>query len=346
MNKLRLFKLSFYEPLHIHGTRSDYSETLRQIHSDTIYAAIMQAWAILGMDSSLDTIGQLETKHGTVDFTLSSLFPYATNTDGQTVHFLPRPKKAFDLQEVEKHFGDDKKKVKNVEWLDMAYFTEHISQTVGVVPKKGDFYDTKYLSQSKLTTDKFIRVDADPHASIPRDSQGNQTTPYTFERLHFAKGCGFYFLFEGTDAMFNSINTAFDLLQDEGLGTDRNLGNGQFTYEVKEGKDVEAFQNLFTVDSDYRTNLSLFMPNDGNELNDMLNGEDKNVGYELVKRGGWLTTEPNITLHKKAVFMFAEGSVFKTNKAITGLTTNVKPDFAVTHPVWRVGRSFFVPIKF
>ena len=44
--------------------------------------------------------------------------------------------------------------------------------------------------------------------------------------------------------------------------------------------------------------------------------------------------------------MFAEGSVFKTDKAIAGLTTNVKPDFAVTHPVWRVGRSFFVPIKF
>jgi CRISPR-associated protein Csm4 len=345
MNKLRLFKLSFDEPLHIHGTRSDYSETLRQIHSDTIYAAIMQAWAVLGMDSTLDKIGQKEDKHGSLDFTLSSLFPYAQNEDGQTVHFLPRPKKPFDMQAVEKDFGD-KKKVRKVEWLDMAYFTEHISKAEGISPKKDDFYDTKYLSQSKLSIKKFIHVNADPHASIPRDSQGNNTNPYTFERLRFAPGCGFYFLFEGTDALFNSINTAFELLQDEGLGTDRNLGNGQFTYEVKEGKDVEAFDHLFKIDSDYRTNLSLFMPNDAQELNDMLNGDDKNIGYELVKRGGWLTTEPHITLHKKAVFMFAEGSVFKTGKPATGLTTNVKPDILVTHPVWRVGRSFFVPIKF
>lgn len=346
MDNLKLIRLTFKNPLHIHGTRSDYAETLRQIHSDTLNAAIMQAWAVMGMNKSLEAIGQTEDKKGNLTFTFSSLFPYTTNMDSQIVYFLPRPKKPFDVQAIEENFKDDKKKVKKVEWLDVSYFTEQISKSEGINPNKNDFYDTIYLSKTKLKTEKFIRIDSEPHANIPRDIQMRKTNPYTFERLRFVEGSGFYFLFEGKDEMFEIIKLALELLKDEGMGTDRNLGNGQFDYEIKDKEDIKDFENLFKVESDYRTNLSLFMPESAEDLDMMLNNQDKNIGYELVKRGGWLTTEPNLTLHKKSVFMFAEGSVFKTNNAVTGLTTNVKPDFAVTHPVWRVGRSFFVPIKF
>lgn len=360
MNKLRLIKLTFKEPLHIHGTRSDYAETLRQIHSDTLYAAIMQSWAIMGMNQSLNAIGQADDRKGELNFTFSSLFPYATSEGGQVVYFLPRPKKAFNNQAVEDNFKDNKKDIKKVEWLDTAYFMEQLQEADGLKPQKGDVYDKIYLSKTSLKfqspleedckkepLEKFIYVDSDPHANIPRDIQKEKTNPYTFERLRFAKDCGFYFLFEGTDETFEIVKMALDLLKDEGLGTDRNLGNGQFYYKTKKGDDIKAFTDLFNVESEYRTNLSLFMPESADELEAMLNGQDRNVGYELVKRGGWLTTEPNLTLHKKSVFMFAEGSVFKTNKAVAGLTTNVRPNMdKVNHPVWRVGRSFFVPIKF
>ncbi len=346
MNKLRLIKLTFRNPLHIHGTRADYSDSLRQIHSDTLYAAIMQAWAVMGMNRSLDAIGKPDDLRGQVDFTFSSLFPYAASDVGRSVYFLPRPKKAFDFDAVTKNFGYNKKEIKKVEWLDLSYFSEQLHKVGGLKPQKGDVYNKDFLSKSKLKTEKFIQVDSDPHANMPREIQSEKTKPYTFERLRFAEGCGFYFLVESTDEVFEIIKAALLLLQDEGLGTDRSLGNGQFDFNVLESESIKEFENLFIGESEYGTNLSLFMPENSEQLSEMLNGEDKNIGYELVKRGGWLTTEPNLTLHKKSVFMFAEGSVFKTNKTVSGLTTNVKPDFDVSHPVWRVGRSFFVPIKF
>ena len=48
--------------------------------------------------------------------------------------------------------------------------------------------------------------------------------------------------------------------------------------------------------------------------------------------------------------MFAEGSIFKSNTPLTehGFCRDVKPAIISTneHPIWRVGKSLFVPILF
>jgi len=356
MEKLRIVRLVFKSPLHIHNSRADYAETLRQIHSDTIYSAIIQMLGTLSKEEFIRSIGQFDENSGNIPFTISSLFPFAnskslSDTD-KIVYFLPRPKKQFNNVAIETNFSDDKKKIKKIEWLDVLYFTDQIKNIDGASPEEKDIYDTIYLSKSELKfsssqkiESKIIYTDSSAHASIPREQGKIETTPYIFERLHFSEGCGFYFLLKCDDYVLEIIKPALDLLKDEGIGSDRNLGNGQFEYTVIDNIiETLQFENLFRVESDYKTNLSLFIPENKEELVQMLPTSDKKIGYELVKRGGWVTTVPYLSLHKNAVFMFSEGSVFKMDKTECGKTINVKPNFEVNHPIWRVGKSFFVPI--
>jgi len=43
----KIYRLVFETPLHISDVREDYSKSEQRIHSDTLYAAVMQAWAML-----------------------------------------------------------------------------------------------------------------------------------------------------------------------------------------------------------------------------------------------------------------------------------------------------------
>jgi len=43
-----IIKFTFKTPLHIGTVRADYSISSSLVHSDTLYAAIIQAWSLLG----------------------------------------------------------------------------------------------------------------------------------------------------------------------------------------------------------------------------------------------------------------------------------------------------------
>jgi CRISPR-associated protein Csm4 len=196
-----------------------------------------------------------------------------------------------------------------------------------------------------------------PRATIPRN--GGDAEPYYIERLQFKekvhehthKG-GFYCLFEGDETAYKNVLTALNLLGEQGIGTDRNVGNGKFDLIEASEAENQVFEDLFTTKSDYYTNLSLFNPSSHQDLIALIgeNTPHKNVGFELLKRGGWITTEPYMNLRKKAVFMFQEGSVFKSETVLktAGQTINLRPEIlkSKSHPIWRVGKSIFVPITF
>ena len=96
----KIIKCYFTTPVHIGTSREDYTESKTFIHSDTLYAAMLQMWALMGEQSYLEGIAN---KGGQPPFTLSSMFPFyrkeKTSKEEQqqpTVYFLPRPFRPFD----------------------------------------------------------------------------------------------------------------------------------------------------------------------------------------------------------------------------------------------------------
>lgn len=343
-NALHCIRLYFNTPLHLQGAKSDYAESLTRIHSDTMYAALIQMWHLLGNENAIATASNSD-----LSWAISSLFPFTKEANGKDyVYFLPRPKKGFEEATVNSTFRDKKKKLKKIEWLDLDYFTEQVKNPRGASPKEVDIQFDLYLSKSKIH--RFVESTLDNHANIPRDyGIGSKTLPYVTERIQYLPESGLYFLYLGGSSLLGEIEKALSLLQDEGIGSDRSNGNGRFTFTIEKLPKDGMFSKLFEGNSTYQTNLSLFLPESEEQLTQLLpnEGEYSPVAYDLKKRGGWITTEPYQTLQKKPVFMFDEGSIFKSIGQIAGKQIDVSPPttFGLTSPVLRNGKSLFVPIN-
>lgn len=331
MAKFNIYKLRFTTPLHIGDERADYGTSLQTIHSDTLYAA---------MTSVLAKIGVEIPDNGDLGFSISSLFPYYQKTKEESaVYFLPKLKTQaiphIDLQDIAK-------KIKKVEWLDVDYFNKQIN---GEDLFHKDFKEAqlggKYLA--KEVVPDFIQKEVNPRVKVSRDFS-EDAEPFYMERLFFKDLSGMYFIADGNT---KKIDLALNILKDEGIGTDRTIGNGFFEYEKSE---IE----IKLPESDYITNLSLFIPEDQNQMDDLLNGE--NIAYDFQKRGGWITDSGLNTFRKNTIQMFTEASVFSNkeggnNLNIKGKIVDLKPKLnfehleVKEHPIWRSGRALFIPVK-
>ncbi len=347
-----IIKLHFTAPLHIANSRTDYAQSESYLHSDTLYSAIMQTWSVL---SHTAWIPQKESE--TLDFTLSSAFPFTSeldvkgqNTD-QTVYFFPRIAKPFNFQGIDDDdLQDSRKKIKKIQWLDSFKFKQQLTD------KKGCLLETNNLKGKYLTAQMidphFIDSTINAHAAISRS--GGDAEPYVMERLQFKKGSGFYFIFDGTAEALNQVQLALNLMQYDGIGSDRNTGNGRFRCETNSEENhlvltmLQAVENQVN-DKKYATNLSLLLPENEDYLAKVLPDNDTNCAFELIRRGGWVTSLEHLARQKNSVFLFKEGGVFHYRESISGGTINLQPDIMKaekTHPIWRVGKSLWLPCTF
>lgn len=326
-------KLAFSAPLHLHNERADYAESLTRLHSDKIYAALMQIKALYGLKMPI-----IDLDSGTTTFTISSAFPYTT-VGTQTVYFLPRPFKRFDDGSNEQE--GRAKALKKIEWIDSQLYRTHLEQAHGVTVASK--VHKAYLCEHPI--ESFMTKQVEPKVRISRE--GKDAEPYYLERLFFQKGSGMYLIFKGSETDFNLFYKIMGLLGQEGIGTDRNIGNGIFKIEQADASALQIFQNLFEIESDHAVNLSLYLPQNLDLLKQQL--DSKHAGYTLIKRGGWITTEDINTLRKKGSYFFAEGGVFKLDASQSDYTAgnviNLSPNRLNNRNIWRVGKSLFVPIK-
>lgn len=354
----KLIKFHFRTPLHIGSVRQDYGISETMLHSDSIYSAIISAWATLGLDIP-------DLKNGKdLGFTISSLFPfYQKNKELNPIYFFPKPLGLIQPETYETH-----KQIKKIKYLDFESFKEVLKGNFQ--PKtnskniEGDFYlsdknkneeDCEKKNKVKNFDKDFMDSEVYARNRVPRygevDENNNpvETRIYYIDRIFFKGDSGLFCVaqFENTD-IENKVMGALRYLQDEGIGTDRHVGNGLFEIEAN---DFEGFIS----ESNYALNLSLFCPQDKSSLEKML---DEKSQYEILKRGGWISTEPYLTYRKKSVYMFKEGSIFNTQDLqgfenlkglkVGGKTVDLKPENTpetVNHSVYRVGKSLFVPIK-
>ncbi len=318
--------LRFTTPLHIGDYKPDsYEKSESFLRSDTLAAAIIATWAKQGHEDWING--------GDLPFTLSSAFPFYDNMDNEVV-FFPRLKSAFNLSDRDSSLS---KTIKKVSWLDQTYF-EKVLNGDDVSHQLGNKIKGEFLSDVALPDEPFMYKQETERVKIPRErSDTGQSEPYYVERIYF-NNAGLYFLAIGSG--FEKLEEALELLQYEGFGTDRSIGNGFFTYSKRE------ITLRMPDESNYSASLGLYVPDNKEAFLDSL---DENTAYDLIKRGGWISTPGYQTLEKNSIYMFTEGSIFKKNKAIDGIgnidLSPANPPTKLDHKIYRSGKTIFVPVK-
>ena len=334
MATFKIYKLRFTSPLHIGDKHDAPDVSMRTIQSDTLQAALF---------SCLAKTGERLPDNGDMGFVTSSLFPYYQKTaDSNPTFFLPMP---FQTRPIHPTDNSLAKKVKKVKWVSSDLYGKLLAGDDHIFgEKEGDY---SYLQGSYLTTGKLPK---DEHGSFDfiissvaqRVTIGDRTgrddaKPYYVDRVLFKDFSGLYFLVAGDTSL---ADKAMAILANEGIGTDRNVGFGFFSYSTEEIR-IETPEK-----AEHQVALSLLIPASEGELHAMLDSED--VAYDFDRRGGWITSFSSNTLRKNAIYAFLPGSVFKDiGKDIQGKIVDLKPaiDFGPSHPIWRDGRSIMLPIK-
>ena len=331
MATFTIYQLHFNSPLHIADRHEAADVSLKTIQSDTLMAALFSCLAKTGIDTPAD---------GDLGFVASSMFPYyKKNADSKPVFFLPLP---LSTEQARIKNPSMAKRIKKVKWVSSNLFSRILAGNGDVYGKTEDdfsYIHGAYLSNMEIPdgNDDFIISNVMQRVKIEDRTGHNDAFPYFVDRVFFKDYSGLYFLAKGDTSM---ADKAMAMLAEEGLGTDRNVGFGRFSYS-KGQIDIETPEN-----TDYQVALSVLIPETEIVLKEMLASET--VAYEFERRGGWITSFPYNTLRKNAIYAFLPGSVFKSpNKPTMGKIVNLAPyDFKeIAHPVWRDGRAIMLPIR-
>jgi len=337
MATFKIFKLHFTAPLHISDQHDDLGNSQKIIQSDTLYAALMSCLAKNGEDLPED---------GELGFTVSSLFPYfQKDKDSSPVYFLPIPMQSrqADLADVTKA-----KTVKKVQWIDSNLYSSVLSGeslfdgTDSYIPYiQGNYLTTYELPEDINGSKEFVRSEVSQRVTLMSRTGEEDAKPFYVDKILFRYDAGLYFIVEGDTSL---LEKALHLLSLEGIGTDRNVGYGFFEYTA------DSLSIDLPKEANHQLSLSLLIPESKEQLEMLLNSEC--VAYDFVRRGGWITTYPYMTLRKNAIYGFVPGSVFRKDEGesatVIGKIVDLKPetvDVEITHHVWRNGKAIMLPIK-
>ena len=337
MATFKIFKLHFTAPLHISDQHDDLGNSQKIIQSDTLYAALMSCLAKNGEDLPED---------GELGFTVSSLFPYfQKDKDSSPVYFLPIPMQSrqADLADVTKA-----KTVKKVQWIDSNLYSSVLSGeslfdgTDSYIPYiQGNYLTTYELPEDINGSKEFVRSEVSQRVTLMSRTGEEDAKPFYVDKILFRYDAGLYFIAEGDTAL---LEKALQLLSLEGIGTDRNVGYGFFEFTA------DTLSIDLPKEANHQLSLSLLIPESKEQLEMLLNSEY--VAYDFIRRGGWITTYPYMTLRKNAIYGFVPGSVFRKDEGesatVIGKIVDLKPetvDVEITHHVWRNGKAIMIPIK-
>ena len=320
-------KLKHLSPLHIGTGKENYDFSSSVLQSDTISAALAAMRVQCGKSD--------DVKEFLESFTVSSAFPYF----GDSL-FFPKPMGRINVKVSDMDEYPSRKKLKKLRFLEFDIWKRLVcGETVEV--KSSQLQNEFLLSQQSVA--KFAlpyKSQVNQRVSVPR-SDGNDAEPFFFDWTYFHENAGLFCLLEAPINMENEILKLLQMLGENGLGTDKNIGGGKF--EVEKGETV----NLDFVESPNATMLlSLYIPTE--EEVKVLDLPDSK--YELVQRGGYMagsSEEDFKHLRKKSIYAFSVGSIFPVNRQLSGKIVDLQPDWndERIHPVYRSGKPFTISVK-
>lgn len=324
-----IIKIRFNTPLHLsRGQTEDYGHSQELICSDTLKGALC-AMGITNLDQQgFDPGGFMDS------FRISSAFPFKGDD-----YYLPKPFVRLPVTIDNEDEASISKMLKKLSFVHIDLFSEILKGNDVKVTKEHFAENKKFLCNRKTGPEYCISTsNVQQRVTIPADRQ-EDPTPYYIDRVYFERDAGLFFLVETGDSQTLELITKLSvILGENGVGTDRNVGNGFFT--------VEPGSVMFDLpdQSGHLTNLSLFLPRK-EELDEEFLNES---AWNLLKRGGYIagsSRDEFLSLRKKSVYMMEEGSVFPSRENITGKKINLKPEYEGIHDVWRDGMPIFLPIN-
>jgi CRISPR-associated protein Csm4 len=331
-----VFKLHFRSPLHLSkGKTDDYGESEELLHADTLKSALyVCARQVLGAEA----VGDTDTFFRR--FCISSAFPFMGNE-----LFFPKPQariQPFLAEDVPEE--RQAKKHKKVQFLGQSYFEDLITHQRRYLSPDDFTADGRFVSDHPhvraLGNAPLFATDVQQRVTIPANYE-EDPLPYYVDRLYFSQDAGLWFAFTGNDDQARAdVLAALKLLGDNGIGTDRSVGNGQF--EVSETTLTLTVPDQPT----HEMLLSLWCPKQAELTPDFL----QQSSYGLIKRGGYIASPDrmeHLTYRKKSIYMFTEGSVFqhRPDQQLTGKIVDLKPDTPdVQQHIWRDGLALTIPI--
>ncbi|MBK9290673.1 MAG: type III-A CRISPR-associated RAMP protein Csm4 [Bacteroidetes bacterium] len=337
VHKFSLYSLRFRAPVHFGDAMDDYGRSLGTYHSDSMYAALTAALAAVGTDMS-ESIQE--------SFTISSLFPFVKASDDSVIHYFPKP---LLFNEMPKERLAEHKKLKKITWVDQYYFEQLLEgKSLYRIADEAHIREGGFLSVREPKTAPYARWVA-ARVQVPRYSPDHdeqaQPRPFYMERIMFDSDAGLYFLAMGQPESLSLLEKGLEVLKDAGLGTDRNVGNGQFEWS-------KAELSLNLPESDCLMSLGLYIPEEELVTDKIM--ASRLMGFRIIRRGGWITTPPAITSRKNDIHAFDLGTVLKHKTAdrplVLGRIADLTPkaDFIrqqLQHRIYRNGKTIFVPIK-
>lgn len=322
------YHLNFTAPLHpgIEGIGQERVE--HTIRSDTLWGALAQCWSLLYPESP-QTLAQ------TCPFTVSSCFPTIAGR-----RYYPLPLGALD-QFFSADNGPDNKELKRVTYLVESLLFSYLSGTdIGPTDLKthGNFFpqlagvEVEEPGQQPLD---YLKTNQIPHLQVSRSTGGAEAGYFFYASdLYFdqSTGGGLFFLAQCDEAFRSRFEGALRLLGDTGLGADRSIGRGTFSFTSTPVTFPEIEQpNRFLL-------LSLLFPTVAEIEADLL----RNADYHLVRRSGFAAAPGVAGKRRPDLWMLAEGSVL--SQPINGdIPEVIGLDAGGAHAVYRYGRGFSVP---
>lgn len=328
MLKQTVFKLHFTGPLHIgKGLGEAYDTTDSLLHSDTISGFITSLFCLQNNgDEVLDFMQS---------YRVSSAFPFYRSN-----YFLPLPVSAMEMLNVlDTEKPKAGKMIKKIEYVPLNGWKKLATGQALDVKKEKLSPCGKILFPEDVEAVSVFKDNLEQRVSVSRDGESD-AVPFYFEKRYFVKDGGLYFFCEASPEVTDRIEEILMFGQGIGIGTDKSVGNGQ--YEVT--RDTIEME-WTTEEADRYQLISLYCP----QKEELINVEMEKNDYQLVKRGGFIagtTLDKFRHLRKKSVYMFTEGSIFRSHKPI-GKIENVRPQWndELLHPVYRDGRAFCLPVK-
>ena len=339
MANYNIIKIKFNRrPLHLSDGRGLYYSSEGILHSDTLKNAIFTSVLKLRGKKAVNV-----SKEFYNSFFLSSALPFYLDE-----YFFPRPLGHFSTDAVKA------KKEKKIKYIGKSLFEKWLS--TGRISMAGiaDFGEGQFISSNlrgKVTKeDKIIYRQVQERVRIKRNDNGD-SEPYFMEQIRFKEGAGLYFFIQHAPEISEEykswIKQGLNLLADEGLGSDKTYGFGQFDIIGAEGEDsfIHPFSLNVPDDANAWYATGLYTPSDS-EKSDL--SWLKNAGYQITERGGYLAnpSNPKYRSFRRNTGRFLQiGSVIPKMSIPEGQCLDLMPKDMGTHPVWREGRTVFLPAK-
>lgn len=325
MAKFKVIKLTDMSVVHIGNGRDTYDFSSSMLHSDTLMSALSSILASRGQQDKIETFMN--------SVTLSSAFPFYFNH-----YFLPKIKGKLNV--VVKGYPKEeyRKKLKKIQYIDVSIWKKLV---------EGQCVE---IEIEQLQNCFLIDLNALNHfqESNPYKSQvnervkivnGEDSVPFYFDWTYYHEHAGLYVLVDCDSVLFDTVSSLFEELGQNGIGTDRSVGGGQFAVEKGE------MELPIAQDASYACLLSLYIPT----RHDLEQIDLEGSSYQMLKRGGYMSgSNRNVLRHlrKKSVYMFDEGSILKTHAKLDGCVVNLAPKWNDSmHPVYRSGKIFSIPIN-